>query len=77
MMKLKKKKGKKLSLKEAYPSLAEEWHPEKNGELTPEKVSPVNARRVWWRCKNGHEWQTTTYNRVHGKKGATCPHCDI
>lgn len=33
-------KGKKLSLMEAYPSLAKEWHPEKNDVLTPGDVTP-------------------------------------
>lgn len=30
------------------PDLAEEWHPERNGTLTPAQVSPGSTRRVWW-----------------------------
>jgi hypothetical protein len=34
LMKHKKENKKKLSLKEAYPSLAKEWHPEKDVRRT-------------------------------------------
>ncbi|MCP5106533.1 MAG: zinc-ribbon domain-containing protein, partial [bacterium] len=51
-------------------------HPEKNGTLTPEKVSTINKRLVWWRCKKGHEWATSVDNRVQGKKKHKCPDCE-
>lgn len=57
------------------PELAKEWHPEKNKDLTPERVTITNNRKVWWRCKNGHEWQCSTNSRVHSKKWKTCPYC--
>jgi hypothetical protein len=66
----------KESLAILLPELAKEWHPEKNGDLTPENVSTVNHRLVWWRCKNGHQWLCSVYNRVQGKKGDTCPYCE-
>jgi hypothetical protein len=67
----------KESLAILRPDLAKEWHPEKNGDLTPANVSTVNARAVWWRCKNGHEWQATIKTRVRGKRGALCPYCGV
>ena len=36
------------SLKEKYPEIAAMWHPTKNGELTPDKVSCESHRVVWW-----------------------------
>lgn len=52
--------------------LAEQWHPTKNGDLTPQKVSCGSRRKVWWRCSHGHEWQACVHTRVAGKG---CPVC--
>jgi len=35
-------------LKSRCPTLAAEWHPTKNGSLTPEKVTCLSSKRVWW-----------------------------
>ncbi|MBQ6848572.1 MAG: zinc-ribbon domain-containing protein [Clostridia bacterium] len=56
-----------------YPELAEEWHPTKNGELTPFAISQKNGRKVWWKCQLGHEWQATPRDRVTDHTG--CPYC--
>ena len=37
-----------------YPELAAEWHPTKNGALTPEQVLAGSEKRVWWQCGRGH-----------------------
>ena len=42
-------------LKTTHPNLAIEWHPTKNGELSPTMVSHGSGRRVWWKCSEGHE----------------------
>lgn len=55
------------------PELAEQWHPEKNGELTPDQVFAGGNQKVWWRCKKGHEWQAQIYSRGFGNFG--CPVC--
>lgn len=65
---------KKGSLAETFPQLMEEWHPTKNGELTPKMVLPGSTQKIWWLCpicKN--EWETTIYHRTHSKTG--CPAC--
>lgn len=56
------------------PELAKEWHPTKNGKLTPHDVHPGTARKIWWKCPNGddHEWKTVVYSRTGGKG---CPIC--
>ena len=37
------------------PNLAKEWKYEKNGILKPSDVLPGSYKKVWWKCKNGHE----------------------
>ena len=54
------------------PSLAKEWNYKKNGNLTPADVMPNSNRQVWWRCKNGHEWESTVVDR---NAGNGCPYC--
>ena len=55
------------------PELSEEWHPVRNENLTPEKILPGSHKKVWWRCKNGHEWKAFVFSR---NKGAGCPNCN-
>jgi hypothetical protein len=54
--------------------LAAEWHPTKNGALTPRDVAADGFRKVWWRCPAGfdHVWRATPHSR---SQGAKCPFC--
>lgn len=61
------------SLAELRPVLAEEWHPTKNGDLTPFMVTSGSHKRVWWRADCGHEWDVRIGDRV--KYGTGCPFC--
>ena len=54
------------------PDIAAEWHPTKNGDLTPADISRASNTKVWWRCKEGHEWVTSVNNRI---RGTGCPIC--
>ena len=56
-----------------HPDLAAQWHPVKNGSLTPRQVVAGTRRKVWWRCGKGHEWQAAVSARAMG--GAGCPVC--
>ncbi len=56
-----------------FPLVAAQWHPEKNGPLTPEQVSPYSNRRVWWLCPLGHAWRTAVSART--MRGSGCPYC--
>ena len=47
-------------LTSAYPELAEQWHPSKNGPLTPKQVSVYSNREVWWLCHLGHAYLCCT-----------------
>jgi len=62
------------SLKALYPDIAAEWHPTKNGELTPDMVTPGVGKKVWWKCSEdpSHEWEAAIYSRTSGHG---CPHC--
>ncbi len=54
------------------PALAKEWHPTKNGALTPKDVVPGSRRKVWWICPKGHEYQAMISSRA---QGSGCPVC--
>lgn len=60
------------SLAVKSPDIAAEWHPSRNGCVTPEMVSYASGRKVWWLGKCGHEWQMSVDNRNHGMG---CPIC--
>ena len=63
---------KERSLAELSPAVASQWHPTKNGAVTPEYVAANSQKRFWWRCENGHEWESTVANRY---RGSGCPVC--
>jgi very-short-patch-repair endonuclease len=56
------------------PELAKEWHPTKNGKLTPRDVHPGSSKKVWWKCPKGedHEWRAVVHSRTNGRG---CPIC--
>ena len=58
-----------------HPEVAAQWHPTKNGTLTPDHVTARSHKKVWWRCDRGpdHEWQRRVKSRVAGNG---CPMCD-
>ena len=56
------------------PEIAAEWHPTKNGNLKPNMFSVGSEKKVWWQCRQGHEWQAIIYNRTKDK-GTECPYC--
>lgn len=53
--------------------LLTQWHPDKNGDLTPDKITSGSQKKVWWRCNQGHEWNAQPYERA--KRGTGCPYC--
>ena len=57
-----------------HPELAKQWHPTKNGELTPRDVVAGSEKKVWWKCEKGHEWETMIVHRASGRQ---CPKCAI
>lgn len=58
-----------------YPELLKEWNYEKNDKngIFPQNVASHAKEKVWWRCKEGHEWETDPGHRV--RFGSKCPYC--
>ena len=57
------------------PQLAQQWHPTKNGKLTPTEVSIGSSRRVWWVCPQNadHVWSSSVVARARDQDG--CKWC--
>ncbi|HLX87796.1 MAG TPA: zinc-ribbon domain-containing protein, partial [Acidimicrobiales bacterium] len=64
--------GQGNSLADRHPGVAAQWHPTRNGDVTPSDMTPGVALRAWWRCESGHEWQASIGSRV---AGTGCPYC--
>lgn len=48
----------------AHPNIAAEWHPSRNGILTPSGITYSSKEKVWWLGKDcGHEWEAPIHNR--------------
>ena len=55
------------------PELAKEWDYDRNGDLTPDKITVNNGKKVWWVCKNcNYHWPAGV---GHRNKGEGCPKC--
>ncbi len=65
--------SKDFNLEESNPGVAAQWHPVKNGRLTPDQVTPGSEKKIWWICEQAHEWKTAVYRR----KKSGCPECAI
>ncbi len=61
------------SLLRNNPELAKEWHPTKNGSLTPADLTLGSNKEVWWVCTKGHEWLARVNDRTYHRTG--CPYC--
>ena len=55
-----------------FPSLAEEWSKERNGNLVFSELKPHYKKSVWWKCPNGHEYRSRIAVRL---SGIGCPYC--
>lgn len=53
------------------PDIRGQWS-DKNGKLGFDDVTKGSNRKVWWKCDNGHEWESTPNSRSNGRN---CPYC--
>jgi hypothetical protein len=62
-------------LEKKRPEVAAQWHPTKNGVVTPKDVSSKTNEVYWWWCDAGpdHEWEASPNSRV--SQGTGCPCC--
>jgi hypothetical protein len=57
-----------------HPDLADQWRPQRNGDLKPSQTTPSSHRTVWWRCKRDHEWPAIISSRTRLSRNG-CPYC--
>ena len=59
-----------------HRKIARQFHPTKNGELKASDVMAKNTGKVWWKCRQGHEWQASPRSRTQdAKHDPGCPYC--
>ena len=63
----------KNDLASIFPAIAAQWHPTKNGDLTPDQVAPYCNRKVWWQCNRNHTYLARIAKKVQEDTG--CPYC--
>lgn len=63
-----------MSLANKFPEIAKEWHPTKNGNITPKMVSYGSGKQYWFKCKLGHEYYQQIYSKT-GMNKVRCPYC--
>ena len=63
----------KNDLESMYPEIAKEWDFDKNGDLTPDKVTFKYCKYVWWICSKGHSYKQRIDGRTLRNNG--CPYC--
>jgi G:T-mismatch repair DNA endonuclease (very short patch repair protein) len=64
------------SLATQFPKVATQWHPTRNGDVTPADVAGASNKKFWWKCPKGpdHEWKTSVGHRTVGGNGCACCH---
>src|ERR1700733_12771065 len=65
---------KKISLSQARPELARQFHPFKNPGISADVISFQHKGKVWWICETGHEWQEKVSSRSR-QKTVDCKIC--
>lgn len=60
------------SLLSNHPELIKEWNFKKNN-IDPKLVSFNSNKKVWWVCKEGHEWERSI--RMRSTFNSECPIC--
>ena len=55
------------------PEVAKEWHPSRNGDLTPWDVTNSCDKKVWWQCLKfeHHIYERRIADKTRYKKGCT------
>lgn len=54
--------------------LLSEWNWDKNQTVQPTDFTRGSSKKVWWICKEGHEWEAVISSRSAGRG---CPICGI
>ena len=52
-----------------HPSLAAEWHAEKNAGVRPYEFSAESETEVWWKNADNEEWRESICSRIERERG--------
>ena len=55
------------------PAVAAELHPNKNGNLTADKIYVNSTLSLWWKCTNDHEFEAKVWYRT--RQSRNCLEC--
>ena len=56
-----------------HPELCKEWNYEANSKYKPTDFSKGSSFNAWWKCAEGHSFQTSIASRTNKRIG--CPYC--
>ena len=57
------------------PSISREWNTLRNSPLTARDIVAGAAKKYWWICDKGHEWQAAPRFRTRNVGAHGCPYC--
>ena len=65
-------KAQEKSISNLFPEIAQWWDFDKNGSLTPDKVTYGSHKIVWWKCQKGHSYRYNIKDKVQKRVGCPC-----
>lgn len=65
-------KTQEKSIANLFPEIAQWWDFDKNGSLTPDKVTYGSHKIVWWKCPKGHSYRYNIKDKVQKRVGRPC-----
>ncbi len=63
------------SIQEKFSEYVIEWHPSRNGDITPDSVKSKSHKKRWWICSKGHAYEMSPNQKFGGKYVQGCPYC--
>jgi hypothetical protein len=70
------RRTKRPMVADLLPEIAEQWHPTRNGKLTPQSVLWDSKRSIWWLTDCcGYEWPASPRDRDKYDR-LRCPQCE-
>jgi len=55
-----------------YPDLLNDFDFKKNLNTSPDNVFVSSLLKIWWKCKNGHSYEVSTYSRLRSNGCKFC-----
>ncbi|MCM3441482.1 zinc-ribbon domain-containing protein (plasmid) [Metabacillus halosaccharovorans] len=67
----------KDNLGKLFPELEKEWHFEKKFPFEPQHFKAKSNYKVWWKCENGHDFDSKIISRTKGHGCRFCTGNDV